>query len=375
MPFGNFMLPGCAGAQKTFTITVNPTTENVPLAVGNYTISQVQASGSTVYYSTCTNNLIAKVVSNGGAPVNGSITANVWVEGTQPANYCKRHFEISPQTNAANATATITLYLTQADFDNFNLANAIKLPANSSDAAGKANLRIAKYSGTSSNGTGLPDSYGAQPTISYIDPDDVTNIVWNTTQSRWEITFDVAGFSGFFVTTKTSGALPLQLLSFSGTRQNGISNLDWQTANEENTREFVVERSSNASNWQAAGAVAARGSGSNTYTFQDILSFEGKMYYRLKMMDMDGKYSYSNVIWLSNKTNGNIAIYPNPTKEYVTIAGAKPGTKAILTDARGAVIKVIGVNKPHYKLDLSSLSQGTYFIRFEDGSIQRIIKQ
>ena len=106
------------------------------------------------------NALIATVTGSGANPINGNSTAKVWVEGTQPASYVKRHYEITPASNAATATGTVTLYFTQQEFTDYNALNIIKLPADAADLDNnKLNLRIEKRSGTSSNGSGLPESY------------------------------------------------------------------------------------------------------------------------------------------------------------------------------------------------------------------------
>jgi hypothetical protein len=70
------------------------------------------------------------------------------------------------------------------------------LPTGPADVDGIGRILIDKYPGISSNATGVPATYtGTKQTI---NPNDV-NIVWNATQSRWEVSFDVTGFSGFFM--------------------------------------------------------------------------------------------------------------------------------------------------------------------------------
>ena len=144
------------------------------------------------------NNLITTVDATGSNPISGTINAKVWIDSTQQPFYVKRHYEITPTTNATTATGRITLYFTQAEFDAFNAVNTKKLPIGATDVTGIANLKIDKRGGTSSNGTGLPITYSGTATA--IDPVDA-DIVWNATGSRWEVTFDVTGFSGFFVGT------------------------------------------------------------------------------------------------------------------------------------------------------------------------------
>lgn len=142
----------------------------------------------------------AKVVPSGPSPVTNPVTNIVTVDSSvkvfNGTPYVRRHYDITPANNPATATATITLYFTQQDFNDFNayLGNDNNLPAGPDDNAGKANLRIYQYHGFSASG--LPGSYSGSAVI--INPDD-DKIIWNTNALTWEITFDVNGFSGFFL--------------------------------------------------------------------------------------------------------------------------------------------------------------------------------
>jgi len=181
----------------------NCTTFNKEVSIiGNTTYfnSQIQVSPNTVSCQ-CDifNSLVSTVNAIGANPVTGEITSKVWIESSQPSNYVKRHYELNPATNPTTATAKITLYFTQEEFDAYNVVNSSSiLPSNDSDNAGKSNLRIEKYTGTTVDG--LPDSYGV--TSAEIDPTD-SDIVWNAALNRWEISFETTGFGGYFV--KTNG--------------------------------------------------------------------------------------------------------------------------------------------------------------------------
>ncbi len=160
------------------------------------------------------NDLVTSINAVGITPVFGNIDSRVWMEATQPINYVKRHYEIAPENNPNNATGKITLYFTQQEFTNFNAINTTKLPINGSDVANnKANLLIEKRSGVSNDGTGLPISYpttSAPVTINPVDAD----IFYNSLYSRWEVSFNVTGFGGFFVKT-TTGPIP-DVYTFNG---------------------------------------------------------------------------------------------------------------------------------------------------------------
>ncbi len=185
-------------------------TEALATTATTQTLSIAATSGTTHFIDNACN-LIASVTQAGASPIAGSTTAKVWIDGTQDAQFVKRHFEITPASNASTATGKVTLYFTQAEFDAFNgqvPAPALLMPANPTDNTGIANLKIEKREGTSSDGTGNPSTYSGSPTI--IDPTD-TDIVWNSVQNRWEVSFDVTGFGGFWAKTQNTSATTLTL--------------------------------------------------------------------------------------------------------------------------------------------------------------------
>jgi hypothetical protein len=146
---------------------------------------------------------IAALRPMGISPVQGAVTASVYIDSIAPTDsvrvYVRRHYDVAPAAAAATATGRLTLYYTQADFDHYNSNAAPHLPTGPGDTAGIAHLRIRQEHGTSA--TGMPGSYtgwaGATPSVRGINPAD-NDILWNSSAARWEVSFDVAGFSGFF---------------------------------------------------------------------------------------------------------------------------------------------------------------------------------
>jgi hypothetical protein len=142
------------------------------------------------------------ITPSGANPVSGDIVNRLIIDSTvQTLNgspYAQRHYDILPANNAATATATVTLYFTQQDFDAYNAApnHGGDLPHGPNDAADKAHLRIYQYHGFSA--TGVPGTYSSVGLV--IQPAD-SNIVWNASYQWWAVTFDVTGFSGFFVSS------------------------------------------------------------------------------------------------------------------------------------------------------------------------------
>jgi hypothetical protein len=115
-------------------------------------------------------------------------------------------------------------------------------------------------------------------------------------------TGNLVGFGEFALgSTITANALPVNWLSFTGKSKNALENyLQWSTASEINNDHFVVERSTDMTNFAAIQKVKSLGNSSKTqsYSFTDKLkeSATRNMYYRIKQVDLDGKSAYSNVV-------------------------------------------------------------------------------
>lgn len=301
--------------------------------------------------------------------LSGNTTAYVWVETTQPNGYVRRHYQITPDNNPTTSTATVTLYFTQSEFDDFNAVNTIQLPSGPTDASGIANLLIEKRSGVSSDGSGSPVSYtGAVITI---DPDDA-NIVWNSTNSRWEVTFAVAGFSGFFVKTQTT-VLPLKLLSFTGRNLNENNVLSWSTSSEVNTGSFELQRSADNGSYTPIASIPAKNTAAS-YAYSDPVYTSGTLYYRLKMIDIDGRFTYSSIVALTNNTVG-VSLFPNPASDVIYIS-TTVATTATIIDMTGRTLKTIGIaggiTQP---FDIHDLAPGLYCIKIANGQTQRFVRK
>ncbi|GAA4430597.1 hypothetical protein GCM10023091_00050 [Ravibacter arvi] len=296
--------------------------QNISLAVSSTnTAATISGSGRLPFTDSQCQLLLSLSVE--GASM-GNTLAKVWIDDTQNAAYVKRHYEITPATNTTTSTAKVTLYFTQSDFDDFNLTNQLKLPVGENDAAGKANLLIEKRPG-SSTGDGTPTSYSGTPIN--IDPAD-EDIVWNSELDRWEVSFNITGFSGFFVKT-TPSPLPVTLVDFSAEKQENTVVLRWQTTVESNSDHFEIQRSSDAQKWTGIGKVQAKGESQEltVYTFNDGQPFLAEpsrsvLYYRLKIADKDASSAYSRIASVRMENTATIIIYPNPAIDEITFSGS-----------------------------------------------------
>jgi len=118
-----------------------------------------------------------------------------------------------------------------------------------------------------------------------------------------------------------SAVLPVVLSQFLASKNADASiKLSWATSQEINSSSFEVERSADQGNWQNIGSVKAKGYSSTTanYSFTDQLPGPGNNYYRLKMVDLDGKFKYSQVVAVTSEKDGRtLVIYSNPFSDQI----------------------------------------------------------
>jgi len=353
-----------------YEVRYNTPNQSAAIANSNMSVTRSQLAGGYAFYTNDCSSLVATIQSGGASPVSGNTTARVWIEPAQPAGFVKRHYEISPASNPATATGRITLYFTQQDFDSYNAQNLIQLPVDGNDLAGdKANLRIQKRGGTSNNGTGLPGTYTGA--ITTIDPDDAA-IIWNSANNRWEVSFDVTGFSGFFVTTASS-TLPVNWISFSGNlnaSQQAV--LSW-LVEEHNVSGYEVEKSMDGTNFTGIGAVTGLGDGQHSYLFTEATPLSSTAYYRIKQTDRDGRYTYSTIIRLQQYASETLQVYPNPFTSTLQVYSSNAQIIQ-LHDISGRLIQSFPVNAGTTTVNLAQLARGMYVLKTSRGESTKLLK-
>ena len=189
----------------------------------------------------------------------------------------------------------------------------------------------------------------------------------------------------------TLRTLPLDLLTFTGQLQNNNSVLlNWKTENEINTSHFVIERSADGIRFNGIGNVTANGrnntGGSFSYAFTDndaINQSSQRLYYRLRMVDIDGNFKYSNIISVSFPLiTGKLSISPNPVLTSVKVAITSEADGRVqwkLTDNVGKVIQTGSeyVRKGagnNFTINMNRLSTGTYNLSVTGAGIDQNVK-
>jgi predicted outer membrane repeat protein len=334
---------------------------------GNAIASAYQLPDTTTSYASDCNNLLLAVTSSGNSPVQGTTSVKVWI-GTTPG-FVNRHYEIAPENNPQTATGKVTLYFTQSEFNAYNSLNTYKFPTGSSDQSGIANLRIQKRSGISSDNSGQPATYpGARMEINPAD----TDIVWNSAKSRWEVSFNVTGFSGFFAYAVNHAALPVTLVSFRATPQEQNVLLAWQTTAETNASHFDVQRSMDAKTFETITTIKAGGESIvlKNYGYMDRFSgnLPSLLYYRLKAVDIDDTYTYSRMVLVKGDWEASflsVLLYPNPSHGAVTLdlAGFKDDVIIKVYNLAGQQMTLsVRYQNGKYQINTLGLPPGIYLV-------------
>lgn len=171
-------------------------------------------------------------------------------------------------------------------------------------------------------------------------------------------------------------ATPLTLTHFSGRETDGGYNeLSWTTATEQTVEKFVIEYSSNGNEFSSAGAVNASNNISGAkYSFRHYTITEGKIFYRLYIIDADGTGNYSAVISINNAIATDVKIYPTIiTAGRLDINSGKRIDRVQLFTVAGKPVLTKEMNgaSGYFSIVLPALQKGMYIIRLTGRNFQK----
>lgn len=340
---------------------------------------------------------------------NGTtLTMDVMVSTTTPFKLGSGQFYLDYSTAAFGASALANGNFSIATASPYILGLTAGFPVYNAPVLADntpSRISIAWVQGTSSgcfsnNVTVVPSAL-LQVTFTYSDNTENDGVCFNSTAGFTGLTFTACGPDGSCafadcvanpatqITSDTydcTKALPIELLDFDVVKKGDDSALvTWTTAREENTSHFVVERSIEGSVWEEAGFVAASGrSDFNVdYSFEDsdlkLISNDRRVfYYRLKSVDLDNSFDYSDVKNIElNYGDITMHVYPNPSSDGVNIRITHPRANReeltfTLVDITGKVVQagMIGDAKEinHYLDFASDLVPGTYMLNINTPS-------
>ncbi len=182
-----------------------------------------------------------------------------------------------------------------------------------------------------------------------------------------------AYLNDYTLIVNSCGALPVTLNSFTGKYSNGVVTLNWQTSQEIYSDHFELFKSVDGQNFSAVANIKSAGFSSVTknYSYQDKSPISAKyVYYRLKQVDADGKFTFSSIVKLAIGLNTSISVYPNPFNNNFTVSFSATKTaqatlKLQTSTGQLVFLKTITVNDGNNAIlinNLPSLIPGIYYM-------------
>ena len=233
------------------------------------------------------------------------------------------------------------------------------------------------------------------PLIPYSSPAQLRAQHYDFSVNRWMPALPLQSSGAYFVvvpgaSTQTDWAvanlnapLPVAWLSIKAMDEEGRTNVQWVTAYEKDNDHFEVQRSSDRQLVENIGAIPGKGNSQmpQSYNFYDVSPLKGTCYYRIKQVDMNGTFSYSDWVAVSRKSKHNaaFAFWPNPATDILQADGVEDGDLLAVYDASGRLLMSEELTKEKHQLSVVDLSPGVYLVEVYRGKeriyAERIMKK
>jgi hypothetical protein len=280
-------------------------------------------------------------------PYDDGVTGPAFVYGGVTSN-----FTVTMNSNVSGKTVYYGLWFDWNDNGNF---------ADDLDFAGNP----AFYSGSGVTASPVLSTFPVTPPASFTGSYKTRLIVA-------DVPVTSTGFVGNYTNGEvedyvTLSILPVRLTSFTATASNCNILLNWATAAEDNLKQYEVQQSTDGVNYTTVSTLQGTGSNSK-YNFTNSIN-EGQYFYRLKIVDKDGKLTYSNVATVNAVcTDKSIVVYPNPAKDVlnINISGYKGKIQASLYDGKGQLISISQFVNGKNSISVSALAAGLYTLSIRD---------
>jgi hypothetical protein len=328
---------------------------------------------------------------------------NLWVSFKETIDITSTGVDYNFTTTSGQTYATLNFSslgtATKATIEVFPNLYPLNIPSGS-----KA---VKRYWNITANGTGytatLTVYYNDSEVIGFVNGDSNLKL-WRYNGTNWVLqggtvnttanTVTLAGvteFSQWALSDPTDNPIPVELMFFSSMVDENSVTLSWITATEVNNQGFEVERvlvnENNTNEWKSIGFVQGKGTTtqSSYYSFIDSKLMPGNYQYRLKQMDIDGSFEYSNVINVVVEPPLTYSLsqnYPNPFNPVTTIQFQIPSKQLVslkVYDALGVEVaslvdeeKEAGIQEVSF--DASGLTSGVYYYMLKAGSYMQANK-
>lgn len=314
---------------------------------------------------------VASINANGNNMGNTTVDVYPYAGTVRTRNgqyYVNRNIVIRPVVQPGT-DVSVRFYFTDAEAKSLLAATGC---ATCTKPIDPYDLGVTKYSGTAieENGTLVDNLSGI---YSFILPANTEIIPYD---NGYYAEFTVSSFSEFWLNDGGIGGihpLPVNLLTFEAIEKTNKVLLQWTTDNELNADKYFVERSGDGINYSSIGyASAFNNNHKNNYSLTDLQPIDGLNFYRLKMLDKDGTFRYSQVRKINfSNTGDHITVYPNPViNAKISIASSGNINRAVLFDAAGKIIRSFVLHGRSNDLDLNGIAKGIYQLKiFTDNTI------
>ncbi|MEZ4776445.1 MAG: right-handed parallel beta-helix repeat-containing protein [Bacteroidia bacterium] len=300
----------------------------------------------------------------------GSTSADVYlytgsVRAYDDNRVINRNWVIRPE-KTPSGPVRVRLYLTQQELNEIMLADPLVNDIH--------DLGIFKFSADDplQENDDFGDNSNGQ--LSYIDP---ANITVGSHSGGYYMEFEVASFSEFWIgAASSSTGFPVEFLEFTVTPEGNHALLDWATASELSNSHFVIERSLDSYIWEALDEVPGAGTSDRVkyYQYRDKNPFSGESFYRLRQVDFDGGFGYSEVRNFRFQSQRDfVSVFPNPFSQslnlYAELAEEGPVTLQVLDPVGKVVyettITQTGSRTLEKEIPLPRFSTGVYMLTVE----------
>jgi hypothetical protein len=184
------------------------------------------------------------------------------------------------------------------------------------------------------------------------------------------------------ITLTTLNILPVNSLSFNVSKATAANLLQWSTGAEQNTRYFEVQQSTNAKDFKTIAVVNASGNSSTVKNYQysdnTALLQAPVYYYRLKLVDINGSFTYSDILLIKNSKGAVVTVYPNPAQDRVIVNitdKSLMNTTAQLSDMSGKVLQNVLITQTVTTLNIRQYEKGVYVLRMANGESVKLVKE
>lgn len=387
--FNNLIINNTGGG---VTVSQN---ENV---AGAFTLTSgiVSTSANTIYLTNASVNALQSGVGNTNylvSWVNGNLKRNVGTNGSYDfavgtsSNSELANINFNSQSGVSNLTASFSSVISgNAPDPNLCMVNGTgiwlildggiwTITPDAQPSSGTYDITLRERGHSFSAGS--PDRYGIVKRSTPSSDWEVQGTHNNATQSETggTVTSVCSGLTSFSEFADGVGANPLlvSLLNFEGTSTASVNILSWTTASEENANEFELQKSIDGISFSSIGKIKAVGNSvtENHYSITDENPTSSTNYYRLKLIDLNKSYTFSNTILLNNSLTISFDVFPNPTTDVLNFNAAtieNETINAVVKDIAGKIIlsQSFSQGLNNSQINASELRSGIYFVELKN---------